>query len=802
MRCSKLVCLLILLPLLSGLVTATPSGLTYLDSVNTSEGATETTHLEITNDYIVAVHDGAIIVYDRDDKSVVKTFEIPGVSYISASKTGEFLALNRAYSVQEPKTLNILDLNQLILLDKKGYSDYNSKDISWHPSGDFIASPGKDGDVVILRYSDMSVKNTLHSVHHVEITCIEYRGDGEYLITGDESGRYALWHQNGTLVDTYRSLDNEAVIDCKWTPDGQDYILVGDKGVVVSRNLAGAINGEVRYDGAVKLNFARNGNVLHLAVENDTSKGIISLNFDNLQEEYRTLFFHRIYDFEIIDDQFGRLNKIFVAMNSGEIAIYQKNIFFDGYLQPGVDSDYDKIPDVYDTDDDGDGIYDDWDNDFGCDAPVGTPCSLYPDISKIRKITLDITPSSLTIHDKISLPSSISSDIRNLSRNSMATDQIISTNEEKMFESSICSNLVLSELTTSWESSLQLSTGELGDAQVFCSVESGLQGIKQGDTVTQINFIISVSFAFDSNIVYPLNLTIQEQTTPTTGSIAWVAPSHPISILITGDSIEDDGISIWRNDGMPLIFNVNQEETVDKTTLDGIIDIITNPFVLILAVMVLLSIGLFYRRRIDKFALNIEEDEQPQTEEIVYEEDDFDDDYDIEEDLPDAFTNEFDEDDFFEEPKVTTKKKISRDNKDLTSVSNEGKRKIRRTSSKGTENGNTEVRKTKRKKLSSVEGLIETNNPIKRKTVKKAAKESVVKKKSVKKTLQKKDNDETQIEPSSIDKIENENNVKKTNRRKPVRRRKNKDSGKIIDETKLQDDLLDSFTKKESPGED
>lgn len=801
MRCMKLVCLLILLPLFSGLVTATPSGLTYLDSVSTGEDYTETTHLEITNDYIVAVHDDALIIYDRDDKSVVKTFEIPGVSYISASETGEFLALNRAYSVQEPKTLNILDLNQLILLDKKGYSDYNSKDISWHPSGDFIASPGKDGDVVILRYSDMSVKNTLHSVHHVEITCIEYSGDGEYLITGDESGRYALWNQNGTLVDTYRSLDDEGVIDCKWTPDGENYILVGDKGVIVSRNLAGATNGEVRFDGAVKLNFARNGNVFHLAVENDTSKGIISLNFDNLQEEYKTSFFHRIYDFEIIDDQFGRLNKIFVAMNSGEIAIYQKNIYHDGYLQPGVDTDYDKIPDTYDTDDDGDGIYDDWDNDFGCDAPVGTPCSLYPDISKIRKITIDLSPSSMTIHDRISLPSSISSDIRNLSRNSMATDQIISINEQKMFESSICSNIVLNELTTSWESSLQFSTGELGDAQVFCSVESGLQGIKQGDTVTQINFIISVSFTFDSNIVYPLNLTIQEQTTPTTGSISWVAPSHPISVSITGDSIEDDGIPIWRNDGMPLIFDVNQEEIVEKTTLDGIIDIITNPLVLIMAAMFLVSIGLFYKRRIDKFALNLEEDVQPEAEEIVYEQDDFDDDYDIEEDLPDAFTNEVDEDEFYEEPKVTTKKKISPNNKDLTPMSNIGQKKIRRTSAKGIENGKTEVKKTKRKKLSSVEGLVESTSPIKRKTVKTTAKETVVKKKSVKKTVQNKDKDVNQQKPAPIEKTENENTAKKTNRRKPVRR-KNKNSEKIIDETKLQDDLLDSFTKEESPSED
>ena len=63
------------------------------------------------------------------------------------------------------------------------------------------------------------------------------------LITGDESGRYALWNQNGTLVDTYRSLDSEGVVDCKWTPDGK-IIFCGDKGVVVSRDLGGSVNGE------------------------------------------------------------------------------------------------------------------------------------------------------------------------------------------------------------------------------------------------------------------------------------------------------------------------------------------------------------------------------------------------------------------------------------------------------------------------------------------------------------------------------------------------------------------------------
>ena len=154
---------------------------------------------------------------------------------------------------------------------------------------------------------------------------------------------------------------------------------------------------------------------------------------------------------------------------------------------------------------------------------------------------------------------------------------------------------------------------------------------------------------------------------------------------------------------MPLIFDVNQEEIVEDNARWNYRHNESIGFDY--GAMFLLSLGLFYKRRIDKFALNLEE-EQPETEEIVYEQDDFDDDYDIEEDLPDAFNNEVDEDEFFEEPKVTTKKKISRNNQDLTPMSNIGQKKIRRTSSKGTENGKTEVKKTKRKKLSSVGGWL------------------------------------------------------------------------------------------------
>ena len=101
-----------------------------------------------------------------------------------------------------------------------------------------------------------------------------------------------------------------------------------------------------------------------------------------------------------------------MAAGTGQVAVYLRDIVFDGTGQPGADLDGDSIPDDLDEDDDGDGIIDQWDDDIGCDAPPGTPCSRYADLTKIRNVTIDITATKVVITDRITLPSEQSSNIR------------------------------------------------------------------------------------------------------------------------------------------------------------------------------------------------------------------------------------------------------------------------------------------------------------------------------------------------------------------------------------------------------
>ena len=226
-----------------------------------------------------------------------------------------------------------------------------------------------------------------------------------------------------------------------------------------------------------------------------------------------------------------------------------------------------------------------------------------------------------------------------------------------------------------------------------------------------------------------------------------------------------------------------------------IIGLITNPIIIAIIVISILVPVVFYKRRVSNYTLDLDNFSEP--EEIIEYEDEeteeYIDDYDIEEDLPDAFSNEFDEEDEFEEeiPRKVSKKVVSQQPIEQKSK----KRKVTVTTNQNSEGP---ITKTKRKKLSSVIADDETQVMAKRKTVKKSADNAEVKKKTVKKKVEtelqdltEKESDNSILEVNS----QEQESVKKKERRKPVRR-KSKSNEKIIDEDSLQDNLLDEFIEE------
>ncbi|MED5308295.1 MAG: hypothetical protein VYA95_02995, partial [Candidatus Thermoplasmatota archaeon] len=348
----------------------------------------------------------------------------------------------------------------------------------------------------------------------------------------------AVWDIQGHRQGPYREY-GQGLVDCKFTPDGSDLLLLGNDGNLTSREFVQSEKKSMTIDGAKEILFSKNGNRMHVAIESSEFKGLNTYDYETFDMIQNTTFFHRVEDIEILDDEFSRLQSLFVAAGTGEIAVYLPELFPQGYNSPGADLDGDNVPDDLDPDDDGDGLIDDWDDDFGCDAPEGTPCSRYPDLDKIRNIEISIG-TEFVIRDQITLPAEDSSNIRNLSRNAIARDQIISATETQLFANSVCYNMDHGDIIDQLKESIEMSSGELGDAEVKCEVVSGMELVRDGDSTTQITIEITTTYQYSSMVSLPLDITLTEQTLPTDGSIAWLAPAHPISLTFKGDGVKTE----------------------------------------------------------------------------------------------------------------------------------------------------------------------------------------------------------------------------------------------------------------------
>lgn len=769
--------------MLTPMASATPTGLTYMDSTWSSydadDGSLVTINLD--NTILASVHNDKVVLFDVDTLEKIANFTFDKVSAIEFSPDGSVLVVNKGSNILVKESLRLIDIENLSVLEHNALADYRAADIAWSPDSEVIAAPGPEsGDVELYRKNDLSIKDTLHGVHNVDVSCIDYSPDGKYLITGDVSGRYAIWNSNGSLEGEYRQY-REDLIDCKFTPDGADIILLDSKGDLVSRTIEGSVNNLTNVDGAKEVLFSglETGFKMHITSESEDFRGLLTFDYQSFSEIKRTTFFHNIDDLAFIDDDFGRLQALYVAAGTGQIAVYLRESIPNGFNQPGSDLDGDHVPDNLDNDDDGDGIIDSWDDDIGCDAPEGTPCSRYPQLSKIRQIGIDVG-DKFTISDSITLPTTYSSHIRNLSRNTIASDQIISAHEAQLFADAMCANIDQSDNIEQWRESISLSNGELGDATVHCVLNSGMEYIQIIDSTTQISLTIVTTFTYDSAVSLPLDIYLKEQPLPTDGSIAWLAPAHPLALSFTGDDVVPQEIPLWWDDGGEVGVTLSMVIKPEASIFENIISWAIHPVALIIYFAILASLALFLIRRDNEieFDLDDEADEEIDNVEPFEEED-------VAGELQEVIH------DRTPPKRVTATKKREM----YTTSTKQAPLVKRRNTKKSSTNIDEPIIKTKRKRLEP--NVIDAPDITKRKVV--VAVETAVKTRRVRKP----ETEELQSEAvtevvSSEQTTEVEPIVEKKKKRKPVRRKKNSSSNdKNMDETKLQENLVSDFLSED-----
>ena len=607
--------------------SAAPSGLTYLDSTWSSlegEGG-ELIAMNPNGTILASYHGKEIILFDTTTLERVGAFEFDeDISAMKFNPNGSLLAINKRSTVHLKESIRLIDINEMEVLDSSVQADDSFRNIAWSIDGKILAAQGYDGDVEQYRIPSLSLKNTLQEVHVVDVTCIDYRSDGEYLLTGDESGRWAVWDLQGQRQGPYREYGQE-ILDCKFSPNGNDMVFLGADGNFTSRGFGQTEKHTMIVDGGIEILFSNSGNRMHIAVEDRSFSGLNTYSYETFDLIQDTTFFHRVEDIEIIEDSSSRLQSLFVAAGTGEIAVYLRELIPYGYNSPGVDLDGDNVPDNLDPDDDGDGVIDDWDDDFGCDAPEGTPCSRYPDLEKIRSIEIAIG-EEFVVRDQITLPTEDSSNIRNLSRNAIARDQVVSASETQLFADAMCKNMDHGDIIDQLKNSIEISSGELGEAVVECRVVSGMELVRDGDSTTQITISITTTFQYSTMVTLPLDLSLREQTLPTDGSIAWLAPAHPVSLTFSGDGIKTEKIPLWWNDGETTAsITINQVSVKNPTAVDSLIDYALHPLAFVIYLGMLGGALTLLIRKKNEIDFNLDEE---QVGEINESEDDLIEDYD------------------------------------------------------------------------------------------------------------------------------------------------------------------------------
>ena len=700
------------------------------------------------------------------------------ISAMEFNPNGSLLAINKRSTVHLKESIRLIDINEMQVLESSVQADDSFRNIAWSVDGKILAAQGYDGDVEQYRIPSLTLKNTLQEVHVVDVTCIDYRPDGQYLLTGDEAGRWAVWDLQGQRQGPYREFGQE-LLDCKFSPNGNDMVFMGADGNFNSRGFGGTEIHSMIVDGGKEITFSENGNRMHIAVESESFSGLNTYNYETFDLIQNTTFFHRVEDIEMIEDRSSRLQSLYVAAGTGEIAVYLRELIPFGYNSPGVDLDGDNVPDNLDPDDDGDGVIDDWDDDFGCDAPEGTPCSRYPDLDKIRSIEIFIG-KEFVVRDYITLPTEDSSNIRNLSRNSIARDQVISASETQLFANAICQNMDHGDIIDQLKESIEISSGELGDATVECSVVSGMELIRDGDSTTQITIAITSTFEYSTMVSLPLDISLREQTLPTDGSIAWLAPAHPISLTFSGDGVKTEKIPLWWNDGETAAsITINQVSVKNPTAVDSLLDYAMHPVAFILYLAIFGGVITLLIRKQNEIDFNID-DEQDEAEYV-------DSEIEVEERIESFGQNSDDES---EDDVLATKPKP---------IENTTKRKVARKERKeiefSTNSDSSSKKATKRRKVSSSD--INKSGPI-TKTKRKRLVSSGDSNEEVKSSSS---NVEPKIKTRKV-KMKTETSEKTVKKRKAVKKspeasKTKPTGGKLLDEDKLQNDFAKNFIKEE-----
>lgn len=434
---------------------------------------------------------------------------------------------------------------------------------------------------------------TYDGVHTSRATCVDYSPSGDHLLTGSEDGSIVVWNRVDQTVHL-SWLSDDPIEDCGFSASGDTVTWITASIMQVRAMPSGDFIDTITLNGAAK-QFEWNGVGNELWVMTEVASPLLQI--------YQLPQMNVINTFELGHDaQHFALSpsedEFIVATLSSIVSIYSDIPWRPGFGQPGVDGDMDGIPDSLDSDDDGDGISDEYE--YVCNE--GHDCQTHPNMDYTRAIQISFVGSTMTILDSVQLNSSQSAPLRTLAAASITPDNLVDDGEALRMERMLCGGTDSDAVIASWMDAVGLELTAVTDKSVICDAKLGLIDTESTDSKTRITIRWFIDMELSNKIPRPFNLTFKPGISPPASTVAMATPSSPIrlSVIYEGQTEYVSG-AIYPTDST-ITINILAPEppqpSLVQISIDWMIENYWAPLLALAIVPLIFIVGVRRRNRI------------------------------------------------------------------------------------------------------------------------------------------------------------------------------------------------------------
>ena len=547
-------------------LAAASSGMAWAGAAESEHGYGTTVQYSPSGDIIASGHGSIVMILDTYTHEEVQTFHVNFfIQSIEFSSDGHYLLIGMESALPNtPATVVFENIDGQYTRAKHTEDGQDIDKISISPDDGTFATSSENGDIVEWDIntgtgSILSINRQYASPHIGHITCLDHSSDGAHLLSGAEDGIIILWNrENQTEVNRWET--NEPIADCGFSNDGDIMSWIGG-GSLFMRNHDSTQSYFGQYDiseSAIELSYTSDDSEIAILTPPDGDARRVDFIGIDMEPFYlsRTMYIGHnavmmsLHPFD---------NSIAIATLSTLVAFYSDSVPVEMEIPATLDTDQDNIPDSIDTDDDGDGIIDDFDN--ICIA--GNNCQLQPDQEFIRQFDISINGNDLMITESFHLDSVNSAHIRFLAASSISPNHRVDNQEFLDFEHSVCNEYNQSGIMVRWNTHLEIEGNSFNPHSVQCNIDSGLSGTRDDDKGTRIKISWTVTGTIENSVSVPYNISIIAGMPTPRATIAQNVHSFPIHVEIEDVRGPTINYEVWnrRDADLYLQMEIAEEDT-------------------------------------------------------------------------------------------------------------------------------------------------------------------------------------------------------------------------------------------------